>query len=248
MFKSQSDWLVLDSFGSTASQCLSTAGLTVGGPFIPQAPSTPQTSSTPVVPTPMATDSPIPHTIEDTTVPIEPVKVTKEPEQLLPSTPKGNEAKPMDAKLNDAAGENSELEQAELEFNSVDNIVSNMVMEHEMGLVNVGLANKSNKNKEDLMDRKQDIEIKMNMLVIQVQTGMLDMNTYLDNVQKRMDADRRLALIFKKHNRLDLAKAALTRKKIMQDELEEARAAMEDQSRRITVQRCLYLFLHHKNI
>jgi hypothetical protein len=114
--------------------------------------------------------------------------------------------------------------------NSVDNIVSNMVMEHEMGLVNAGIASKQPaKSKEDLMDRKQALEIKMNMLVIQVQTGILDMNTYLDNVQKRMDADRRLALIFKKYNRLDLAKAALVRKKIMQDELEEARAAMAQQ-------------------
>lgn len=111
----------------------------------------------------------------------------------------------------------------------MDNIASNMVMEHEMGLVNAGMASKQPaKAKEDLMDRKQALEIKMNMLVIQVQTGMLDMDTYLENVQKRMDADRRLAIIFKKHNRLDLAKAALVRKKIMQDELDEARAAMAE--------------------
>jgi hypothetical protein len=114
--------------------------------------------------------------------------------------------------------------------NSVDTIVSNMVMEHEMGLVKAGIASKlPAKTKEDLMDRKQALEIKMNMLVIQVQTGILDMDTYLENVQKRMEADRRLALIFKKHNRLDLAKAALVRKKIMQDELDEARAAMAEQ-------------------
>ena len=112
---------------------------------------------------------------------------------------------------------------------SVDNIVSNMVMEHELNLVNSNLASKSGKQqKDDLQDRKQALEIKMNMLVIQVQTGILDMDTYLENVQKRMDADRRLAIVFKKHNRLDLAKAALVRKKIMQDELDEARAAMAE--------------------
>lgn len=110
---------------------------------------------------------------------------------------------------------------------SVDNIVSNMVMEHELGLVNAGLT--KSKDKEDLMDRKQALEIKMNMLVIQVQTGMLDMDTYLGNVQKRMESDRRLAIVFKKHDRLDLARAALVRKKIMQDELDEARAAMEEE-------------------
>lgn len=105
-----------------------------------------------------------------------------------------------------------------------------MVMEHELGLVNAGLASKqSAKSKEDLMDRKQALEIKMNMLVIQVQTGMLDMNTYLENVQKRLESDRRLAIVFKKHHRLDLARAALVRKKIMQVELDEARTAMAAQ-------------------
>jgi hypothetical protein len=97
-----------------------------------------------------------------------------------------------------------------------------MVLEHEMKLADTVVG-----NKEDLMDRKQALEIKMNMLVIQVQTGMLDMESYLNSVQKRMEQDRQLAITFKKFNRLDLAKAALVRKKIMQDELEEARAAME---------------------
>lgn len=113
-------------------------------------------------------------------------------------------------------------------IHSVDSIVSNMVLEHEMSLVNAALTSPQSKNKDDLMDRKQALEIKMNMLVIQVQTGILDMETYLNDVEKRMEQDRRLALVFKKHNRLDLAKSALTRKKIMQDELNEARAALAE--------------------
>lgn len=114
---------------------------------------------------------------------------------------------------------------------SVDHIVSNMVLEHELSLVNNALAGKlSAQAKEELMDRKQALDIKMNMLVIQVQTGLLDMDTYLQNTRKRLERDRQLALIFKKHNRLDLAKGALTRKKIMQDEIEEAEAAMATQN------------------
>ena len=62
-------------------------------------------------------------------------------------------------------------------IHSVDSIVSNMVLEHEMSLVNAALASPQSKNKDDLMDRKQALEIKMNMLVIQVQTGILDMET-----------------------------------------------------------------------
>lgn len=97
-----------------------------------------------------------------------------------------------------------------------------MVLEHEIALVSKGSS------KDDLIDRKQALEIKMNMLVIQVQTGMLDIETYLKDVEKRMEQDRRLAIVFKKNNRLDLAKAALTRKKIMQSEIDEARAAMAE--------------------
>ncbi|KAL7317907.1 hypothetical protein PS15m_004203 [Mucor circinelloides] len=198
-------WLVLDAFGSTVSECLSLAHLTVGGPQRPPSSSPrveqvdPGTSNTPEE-TP-ATPQP--------EAPVETQQATQ-PEQSN-------------------ASDNSELDAAEEEFNNVDNIVSNMVMEHELNLVNSNLASKSGKQqKDDLQDRKQALEIKMNMLVIQVQTGILDMDTYLENVQKRMDADRRLAIVFKKHNRLDLAKAALVRKKIMQDELDEARAAMAE--------------------
>ncbi|KAI9275368.1 hypothetical protein BY458DRAFT_454646 [Sporodiniella umbellata] len=118
---------------------------------------------------------------------------------------------------------NEELERAEEELNDVDSIVSNMVLEHELALVNTGST------KEEVVDRKQALELKMNMLVVQVQTGMLDMETYLANVEKRMEQDCRLAILFKKHQRLDLAKAALARKKIMQSELEEARAAMAEE-------------------
>lgn len=222
--KKSERWLVLDSFGSTVSQCLSNAGLTVGGPYVPPPQST---SQSPVVQ--QSTPSPQPPSV----TPPPPPSATKEAPAPSDETAKPNpivETKDKDTKMTEANEEGGELEQAEEEFNSVDNIVSNMVMEHEMGLVNAGIASKqSAKVKEDLMDRKQAIEIKMNMLVIQVQTGILDMDTYLSNVQKRMDADRRLALIFKKHGRLDLAKAALTRKKIMQDELDEARAAMAAQ-------------------
>lgn len=115
--------------------------------------------------------------------------------------------------------------------NSVDSIVSNMVLEYEINLATNALAGNSNKQlsaqaREDLIDRKQALEIKMNMLVIQVQTGMLDMETYLAEVKKRIEREKQLALLFKKHQRLDLAKAALARKKIMQDEVDEAEAAM----------------------
>ncbi|PHZ07675.1 uncharacterized protein RHIMIDRAFT_273911 [Rhizopus microsporus ATCC 52813] len=204
-------WLILDAFGSTASAALSAAGLTVGGP---------QTSTTMASPI-MDKQSPAESRIE----------TPKEEAKQVAPEPKAKQATP-EQNLKEERGNvtvaNDEFEQAEEEFNSVDSIVSNMVLEHEMSLVNAALASPQSKNKDDLMDRKQALEIKMNMLVIQVQTGILDMETYLNDVEKRIEQDRRLALVFKKHNRLDLAKSALTRKKIMQDELNEARAALAE--------------------
>ncbi|KAG1297605.1 hypothetical protein G6F66_002458 [Rhizopus arrhizus] len=191
-------WLVLDAFGSNASSCLAAAKLSTGESHV---------SVAKLV-------------VEDEAV--------SEPnaEEPKPESSQVTASAPVESKKTMVSASNGELEQAEEEFNSVDSIVSNMVLEHELAVVNAALS--KSKAKEDFMDRKQALEIKMNMLVIQVQTGILDMETYLKDVEKRMEQDRRLALVFKKNNRLDLAKAALTRKKIMQDELDEARAAMAE--------------------
>lgn len=104
-----------------------------------------------------------------------------------------------------------------------------MVLEYEIKRVSAALSGNgklSPQDREDLTDRKQALDIKMNMLVVQAQTGLLDLESYLQTVRRRIDREKQLALIFKKHNRLDLAKAALTRKKIMQDEVDEAEAAI----------------------
>ncbi|KAI8884202.1 hypothetical protein K501DRAFT_248399, partial [Backusella circina FSU 941] len=208
-------WLVLDAYGSTVSRCLSAAGLTQGGPILPsdeeESKSSKMTTPEIGITTPSSINTPPPSAVNTLPPPTKAPEVSKETVIKKPEPAKSTKQ------------DENQLEKAEEEFNSVDSIVSNMVLEHEMKLVDASTSG----NKEDLMDRKQALEIKMNMLVIQVQTGLLDMETYLSNVQKRMDEDRQLAIIFKKFNRLDLAKAALVRKKIMQDELEEARAAME---------------------
>jgi hypothetical protein len=105
-----------------------------------------------------------------------------------------------------------------------------MVLENEIGLVNSAIAAFHGSIPDDLMDQKQALEIKMNMLVIQVQTGLLTMDQYLANVEARMEQDKKCALIFKRAGRLDLAKQALRRKKIAQEEVEEAKAAMAEQA------------------
>lgn len=115
-------------------------------------------------------------------------------------------------------------------FHSVDAIVSNMVLENEIGLINAAISACHGTVPDDLMDQKQALEIKMNMLVIQVQTGGLSIEQYLANVKARIEQDKKCALTFKRAGRLDLAKQALRRKKIAQDEVDEAEAAMAQQA------------------
>ncbi|KAI7876572.1 hypothetical protein K492DRAFT_166962 [Lichtheimia hyalospora FSU 10163] len=211
-------WLVIDEFGQDTSSLLASSGLTPmpyqsqQGPLTNPSMQSPSTESPAITPAPGGTSS-------SSTEPPSTESMQSEEKVKKPTA------------ASQQLETNSELEQAEEEYNNVDHIVSNMVLEHELGIVNNALAGKlSAQAKEEWMDRKQALEIKMNMLVIQVQTGLLDMDTYLQSTRKRLERDRQLALIFKKHNRLDLAKGALTRKKIMQDEVEEAEAAMATQN------------------
>ncbi|ORX62391.1 hypothetical protein DM01DRAFT_1331816 [Hesseltinella vesiculosa] len=210
-------WLVLDGWTPDVSEHLYNVGLA----HTRYQTATRQTPSS-LVPDPTSPTSSTPSAIPSTPQPSE-----DRPSAQSISTPPTDHAKPkQEAPTNEA------LEAAEEELNNVDVLVSNMVLEHEMNVVQTTLSTGKygpGRTKDDWMDRKQALDIKMNMLVIQVQTGILDMAGYLEQVQERMDRDRQLAILFKKHDRLDLAKTALTRKKIMQDELEEAKEAMANQ-------------------
>lgn len=105
-----------------------------------------------------------------------------------------------------------------------------MVLEHELTVINAQITTLTSRNQpvpDDLTDRKQALDIKMNLLVVQVQTGLLTMDAYLKNVEERMEKDGKLAVTLKNAGRTDLAKVALRRRKIMRDEVEEVRAALE---------------------
>ena len=60
----------------------------------------------------------------------------------------------------------------------MDTIVSNNVLEYELNLVTQTMAALQAKKQavpEDLVDRKQQLDIKMQLLVLQVQSGKLTM-------------------------------------------------------------------------
>lgn len=62
----------------------------------------------------------------------------------------------------------------------------------------------------------------MNLLVIQVSTNQLSMEEYLQKLKVGIEEERKFALYFKRKGKLDLAKKALQRSKIMKQEIEEA--------------------------
>jgi hypothetical protein len=103
--KKSERWLILDSFGSTVSQSLSSAGLTVGGPYMPvvNSPNISQNSPHPVVSSSDVQNSPM---IIDTSKSDTPVEVATS--AAVDSV--------QDIKMKEANEEGGELEQAEEEF------------------------------------------------------------------------------------------------------------------------------------
>ncbi|KAF9212034.1 Coiled-coil and C2 domain-containing protein 1B [Podila verticillata] len=103
------------------------------------------------------------------------------------------------------------------ELNSVELLVSNMVLEAEIQAA------------QDQIHNAKALEIKMKLLVIQVQTGQLTMEAYCKTVNARVDKDKQLAIQL---NRLGLrteAAKAMKRFKIMAAEMKEVEEAMAAQ-------------------
>ncbi len=111
---------------------------------------------------------------------------------------------------------------------SVDEIVSNQVLEHEFNLVCAEiekLSSQRQKVPEELEDLKNSYQIKMNMLVAMVQTGALTMEKYVSQVEESIEWTKKMALSFKKAGRIDEARKAMIRVKLMTQEVEETRQA-----------------------
>ena len=64
----------------------------------------------------------------------------------------------------------------------------------------------------------------MQMLVTAIQLGTLDMPKYLGQVKAAIQATKTVAVVFKKHSKIELAKQAMSRIKIMTAEVEEVEA------------------------
>ncbi|KNC95914.1 uncharacterized protein SPPG_08672 [Spizellomyces punctatus DAOM BR117] len=116
------------------------------------------------------------------------------------------------------------LEELEMQFMSADSIISNLVLEkeHEQIVQKITALQASRKPvPDDLSDRKTAYEIRMSLLVTMVQTGRLSVEDYVKQLQNGIAQNKQIALTFKKGGRIELAKQALTRVKLMTSEMEE---------------------------
>ncbi|KAI8835669.1 hypothetical protein BJ741DRAFT_549668 [Chytriomyces cf. hyalinus JEL632] len=122
-----------------------------------------------------------------------------------------------------------DVDEVELEFLNPDNIASNMVLENEHGAILAQISALKVSKKpipDDLVDRKNGYEIRMNMLVTLVQLGTLTMPAYIANVKSSIAVTKKHALLFKTNNKIELAKQAMVRIKAMTEEVAEVEQAI----------------------
>ncbi|KAG0240162.1 Coiled-coil and C2 domain-containing protein 1B [Actinomortierella wolfii] len=135
-----------------------------------------------------------------------------------------------DAEEIGAGAADDEVTKAKEELDSVDHLVSNNVLESEIETakqrLQVAKAAGKAEEADEYQDRLMQLEIKMQLLVVQVQSGALTMDMYCQKVKARIEKDKALALFFKKRQMLPEAKTALTRLKIMQAEMKEVDDAL----------------------
>ncbi|KAF9542077.1 Coiled-coil and C2 domain-containing protein 1B [Mortierella hygrophila] len=147
------------------------------------------------------------------------------------ATPAAASPKPNAA--TDAEEEESESDKALNELNSIELLVSNMVLESEIqiaqSMIHDARAVGNAEAAEEYQDRLMQLEIKMKLLVLQVQTGQLTMDVYCQSVYGRIGKDKKLAVELKRLGMVPEAKRALGRSKIMTQEMKEVEEAMAAQ-------------------
>jgi len=106
---------------------------------------------------------------------------------------------------------------------NIDSVVSNNILEWELEQIQQQMA-QHKQPQDELLDRKTQVDLKVQLLVLEVQTGKLTMEAYLDRVKKRMEEEKIIALKCKQKGNMEWAKRWYNRYKIMEKEYTEATA------------------------
>ncbi|KAI9221338.1 hypothetical protein BC828DRAFT_405004 [Blastocladiella britannica] len=113
----------------------------------------------------------------------------------------------------------SELEAATEWLASPDSLVSCLVLEQELGLVAAGATSEQE-------DRKQALQLKLQLLQLSVEMGTLSMDKYRDQLQAAISVARKHAGALKRGSNLEGAKKALVWTKLMAQEVQEIEAML----------------------
>ena len=106
---------------------------------------------------------------------------------------------------------------------SVDNMVSNDVLEWALAEVEKQILLQKKQNQpvsEELITKQQQIDMKLQILVIQIQSGQMSEEAYISMVEKKITEEKEIARKYIKENKKEAAQLALLRAKIMTKELE----------------------------
>ncbi|KAJ3288150.1 Coiled-coil and C2 domain-containing protein 1B [Rhizoclosmatium sp. JEL0117] len=183
---------------------------------------TDETSSTTVESTTSASTLPVPK-------PITPQPASTAANSSRSSTPvakKSNPIKKASTLIPTNPPAEVNIEKLEMESLNPDAIASNNVLESEHTALLAQIAAHKKPVPEDLMDRKAGYELRMNLLVTLVSTGALTMNKYIENVKTNIGTTKKQALLLKQHGKVELARQAMARIKIMMEEVEEVEKAI----------------------
>mmetsp|Transcript_35699 Transcript_35699/g.48823 ORF Transcript_35699/g.48823 Transcript_35699/m.48823 type:complete len:326 (-) Transcript_35699:80-1057(-) len=115
-----------------------------------------------------------------------------------------------------------EVTEEEIEkLESVQNLISDSVLEWSLNDTLRMIQERKRKKEEtdDLEFRKSQIELKMNMLIVQIQTEQLTMEKYAAMLQEKIEEERNWAKKLALSGNRDAAKKAMHRAKLMENEL-----------------------------
>jgi len=111
----------------------------------------------------------------------------------------------------------------ETDYNAVDFLISDKVLEWALAVTDkeIALARSKKQPIDDLQIRKQQIQMKQQLLIISIQTEKLTFEDYTASLQAKIQEEKQLAKQLAKAGREDQARLALTRAALMEKELAE---------------------------
>eukprot|EP01119_Soliformovum_irregulare_P009411 TRINITY_DN2269_c0_g1_i1.p1 TRINITY_DN2269_c0_g1~~TRINITY_DN2269_c0_g1_i1.p1 ORF type:complete len:635 (-),score=266.01 TRINITY_DN2269_c0_g1_i1:16-1920(-) len=172
----------------------------------------------PGVPTYAAPENAAPVIPTKTTAPV-PAKTAVTP--AVPTKPAAVPAVPAKPAVATSSGPSPANCASWEEPNPLENIISNDVYEWELENLNRQIIELKMKKKptDDLEDRKNSVMVSLQILGAKVESGQLDLDTYLGSMRKKVEEERNIAKYFLGQQKKDWAATALKRSKIMEAEI-----------------------------